>query len=277
MKNKKLILPLIVLIVAAIVGVCVPLYLRIWHPRSLAIKEYNKAADSVNAENKKVDAAIEKLQTLVRSKDKTLDESLPDSAKELIKTAQAAKRVVGDRPGKIDDIKAKTEKLNEPLDYSDIINQLNEAVSTYETSIKQYKQFLNPSEEFLVQRLNTVDEITDVIALTEETDENKRMNKAHGYVVKVFFESSNLNQADLKETYGESLIERGTDAGGTVEIFINEEDAKARQEYIQSLPLQQNESVRVVGTVVIRTSEELTSNLQKALEEKIVEAIGRLK
>ena len=57
------------------------------------------------------------------------------------------------------------------------------------------------------------------------------MNKAGGYTAQVYFSSDLVNQS---EVYGASLIEKGTDASGSIEVYANVEDATARNEYLAS-------------------------------------------
>ena len=56
-----------------------------------------------------------------------------------------------------------------------------------------------PTEEFVIQRLQTIDEVTDARAVTEDNDLNGKLNKFDGYTASVYFESSNGNQANVPE------------------------------------------------------------------------------
>ena len=142
-------------------------------------------------------------------------------------------------------------------------------------SIKQYNQFIAPTEDFVIQRLQTIDEVKDVRAVTEDNDPNGNLNKPGGYTATVYFESSNVNQANV---YGTDLIDKGTDAGGAIEVYANEEDANKRNDYLATFDggIFSSGSHKVVGTVLIRTSDELTATKQKALEEKVISALAVL-
>jgi len=74
------------------------------------------------------------------------------------------------------------------------------------------------------------------------------------------------------------LIDKGTDAGGEIEVYANEEDAIKRNDYLAAFDggILSSRSHRVVGTVVIRISDELTASQQKALEEKVLNALSAL-
>ena len=120
-----------------------------------------------------------------------------------------------------------------------------------------------------------IDEIKYVKAVTEDNDPNGQLNKPGGYTATVYFESSNVDQ---NEVYGTDLIEKGTDAGGAIEVYATEEDAHKRNDYLATFDgtVLASGSHRVVGTVVIRTSDELTASKQKALEAKIISALAAL-
>lgn len=160
---------------------------------------------------------------------------------------------------------------NEELD-----NELKKAYNEYDTSIKQYKQLTNPSEEFVIQRLQTIEEIADARAVTEDNDPNGKLNKPGGYTATVYFESKNIKQS---EVYGEDIIEKGTKAGGAIEVYANEEDAKNRENYLAGFDggILSSGSHKVIGTVLIRTSDDLTATQQKTLEENIIKALSELK
>ena len=84
--------------------------------------------------------------------------------------------------------------MSTPPDYTEIFEELDNTYVAYDTSIKQYKQLTNPSEEFVIQRLQTVDEIVDVRAVTEDNDPNGNLNKPGGYTATVYFESKKVDQ-----------------------------------------------------------------------------------
>ena len=81
------------------------------------------------------------------------------------------------------------------------------------------------------------------------------------------------------EVYGNDIIEKGTKEGGAIEVYANEEDAKKREDYLAGFDggILSSGSHKVVGTVLIRTSDDLTATQQKNLEEKIVKALSELK
>ncbi|MBQ3817058.1 MAG: hypothetical protein II802_02155, partial [Clostridia bacterium] len=170
-----------------------------------------------------------------------------------------------------------TEKYSVGVNYSENIGLLKEKQTALETSQKQYKQFICPSEEFVLQRVLAIDEVTAAKPVTEDNDPNGKLNKAGGYTATVFLESKNIN----KDEYGlgNDVIENGTDGGGAVEVYANGEDAKARNDYLAGFDgagFFDSGSHTVIGTTVIRTSTNLTATQQKELQEKIIDALARL-
>lgn len=272
-KKAKIITGVIVgiLVLAGIIAwfICVQL------PHNNAVKNYKAVVSVIDTKNAELDSAINKLQEMIDSNEKVIDTSIIDVAKDVCKRAGSAKLVLDEMPNKTDDIIAKTNELRTPPDYSAFLTELNDTYIAYDTSIKQYKQLTNPSEDFIIQRLKTVDEIADVRAVTEDNDPNGKLNKPGGYTATVYFESKNVNQANV---YGTDLIDKGTDAGGAIEVYANEEDAIKRNDYLASFDggIFASGSHKVVGTVLIRTSDELPASKQKALEEKIISAISAL-
>ena len=149
-----------------------------------------------------------------------------------------------------------------------------------ENSKKQYKQVVNPSEEFVMQRILTVDDVADARAVTEDQDLNGNLHKAGGCTSTIYFESKTVNQSDVYVSgeYADVLIDKGTDAGGAIEVYKNVEDAEKRRDYLATYDgtIFANGTHTVIGTVLVRTSNELTATQQKELEQKVIDALTRL-
>lgn len=142
--------------------------------------------------------------------------------------------------------------------------------------MKQQKQVTEPKEKFLVERAKTVKSVTAVEAATEKTDANTLMNKKGGYYAYVAMKSSLI---DDSYDEGESPVEAGTEGGAVIEAFHTVKDAEARDTYLSGFDgagMLSPGSHRVVGTLVIRTSDELSASDQKKLENRIVDALIKL-
>ncbi|MBP3388340.1 MAG: hypothetical protein J6K98_00530, partial [Clostridia bacterium] len=78
-----------------------------------------------------------------------------------------------------------------------------------------------------------------------------------------------------KFIYGDTLIEQGTDAGGAIEVYTCVEDAVKRRDYLAVFDgsITASGTHTVIGTVLVRTSNELTASQQKDFEAKLIAAL----
>ena len=130
----------------------------------------------------------------------------------------------------------------------------------------------NPTKEYVVQCLEKVPGILEIEAVTEDTDPMKNLNKPGWYTAHIYFSYQLVNQEDV---YGDDLIDKGTDAGGSVEVYKTKSDANKRNAYLSAFDggIFCSGSHKVVGTCVVRTSNELTVSQQQALESNIIFAL----
>ena len=278
-KKTKLIIVAVVVVIAVIAG-SLGAYFGYFKPHKEAVEAYNVVVSDIQEKTDQLDGEIKKLQELVDNEDKPLDETTIDAAKEALKNAGASKIVIGEMPKATKDILSRTKELSTPVDYSDELTALSTAYTNLENSKKQYKQVVNPSEEFVMQRILTVDDVADERAVTEDQDPNGNLHKAGGYTSTIYFESKTVNQSDVYVSgkYADVLIDKGTDAGGAIEVYENVEDAEKRRDYLATYDgtIYANGTHTVIGTVLVRTSNELTATQQKELEQKVIDALTRL-
>ena len=130
----------------------------------------------------------------------------------------------------------------------------------------------NPSEEYVISCVNRVPGVLSIQSVTEENDPNGQLHKDGGYSSAVFFSYELVDQDDV---VGFDLVDKGTDAGGCVEVYTTVDDANRRNEYLKSFDgtIIASGSHIVVGTVVVRTSNLLTASQQKTLESNIISAL----
>ena len=278
-KKTKLIIVAVIVVIAVIVG-SLGAYFGYFKPHKEAVEAYNVVVSDIQEKNDQLDGEIKKLQELVDNEDKPLDETTIDTAKEALKNAGASKIVIGEMPKATKDILSRTKELSTPVDYSDELTSLSTAYTNLENSKKQYKQVVNPSEEFVMQRILTVDDVADARAVTEDQDLNGNLHKAGGCTSTIYFESKTVNQSDVYVSgeYADVLIDKGTDAGGAIEVYKNVEDAEKRRDYLATYDgtIFANGTHTVIGTVLVRASNELTATQQKELEQKVIDALTRL-
>ncbi len=157
-------------------------------------------------------------------------------------------------------------------DYTDLEADIQVKWDAAQKSVSIQEQISQPSESFVIAKLYTIEEIDGVQAATEDNDPNGQLNKAKGYTAAVFFSVPTI---DSNLLYGDSVLEHGTDGGGCIEVYTCVEDAENRNAYLSSFDgtVFSSGSHTVLGTMVIRTSNNLTATQQAELEAKIIEAM----
>lgn len=275
MSKKKISIIVAVVVVLAIIGGACWWWFGYEVPHREALASYESAVSMVNSKNKKLDGSLAKLEKLIDSKDETLNPQTKKDAAEVAKSAKKERRAVGEQPKKTDELNRKASELSKPLDYTATIAKLNKATTDVENGIKQLKQVTNPSQDFVMARLKEVPGIVNMEPVTEDNDPNGNLNKAGGYTSDVYFESQNVNQSDV---YGNDLIEKGVDAGGAIETYKTNKDAAERDSYLGVFDggVISSGSHKVVGTVLVRTSDKLTATQQNELTQAIIDALTRL-
>ncbi len=273
--NWKIAILIITIIVIAIAGVCF-WYFQIKKPHDTAVSEFNAAAEQVTEKNAELDNAISAAQAVLDNNEPAYSEATINDITVAISDANLEKRVVPELPDKTNDIKAATTELLKPLDYSASIANIADKKMALEDSIKQMKQITNPSGDFIIQRLQGIDGISACQAVTEDHDPNGNLNKQGGYTAAIYFSSPWINQDDV---YGNDIVDKGTDCGGCVEVYASEEDAESRNAYLSTFDgagFLNSGSHTVLGTVVIRTSSNLTATQQNVLTQAISDKLLEL-
>lgn len=239
-----------------------------------AIKSFDEALKVINEKNSELDKAISEASALVQSEEKALDESLRTGLETVISETKAAKVDAPERPDTADEINQTAETLLN-VDYTDTLSKLDEHKQALSISIKQYALVNAPSEAYVISCLKTVSGIIDISAATEDNDPNGHLNKAGGYTAAVYFSHRDIDQNSVS---GDTIIEKGTACGGQIEVYLTEEDANKRNTYLSSFDgsILSNGSHTVVGTVLIRTSDELPASKQKELETSIIHALTKV-
>ena len=117
--------------------------------------------------------------------------------------------------------------------------------------------------------------VQDTKVLTEENDPYGNLGKAGYYTAGAAFWDT---RTEYSEAYKEEseLGKWGASAGGMIEVYATDEEAKSRIEYMQAFvgnPLTEPGAFKQIGTVVIRASSELTATQQNEimafLEEQV--------
>ncbi|MBR1910491.1 MAG: EbhA, partial [Lachnospiraceae bacterium] len=160
-------------------------------------------------------------------------------------------------------------------DYSSYVSTIKAQEQDLEDSYAIQKQIMEPSEDWVIARLGRIDDVANIAPVTEEHDPNGQLNKAGGYTATVYFMTPLLGTENLT---GYDLIEEGTSGGGAVEVYRTVEDAESRNDYLGTLDggIFASGSHVVLGTMVLRTSDELKASQQETLTNAMIAAMIEL-
>lgn len=275
MKKKKTLLGLIAVIAIIVIGICV-WYFQVKKPHDLAETKFNAAIKEVEAKNTELTSAMNDAQKILDKKEAVYDNTTKEAFITALSDAKATQRKIPDLPKKTADINAETKKLSEPLDYSSVINNISEKQTAYQNSVLQMKQITNPNEDFVIQRLKGIPNISGYQAVTEDHDPNGNLNKQGGYTSTVYFSTPLIDQSSV---YGNDIVDKGTECGGAIEVYASEEDAEKRDSYLASFDgagMLNSGSHKVLGTIVIRTSTQLTATQQNEFTNNITNKLLEL-
>ena len=133
-------------------------------------------------------------------------------------------------------------------------------------------QITNPSVDIVKNQIKDVEGMQDIQEVTTDNDPNEMLGKENGYTGCLYFSHELVDQTGLD---GKTVIEKGTDCGGSIEIFKDKTDAKLRDDYLTQFDdtLLYSGSHKVVGTMVIRISYRLSDESQETLTDVICNAI----
>ena len=151
-----------------------------------------------------------------------------------------------------------------------ILNDINSVVGDYYL----VKQITDPNPNWVERRLENIPDISGVQGVTENDDPNGLLGKDGGYSGCLYFTVRGI----AANITGDTIIEKGTDAGGAIEIYHTVRDAENRCDYLAQFDntLLYSGSYVIVGTMVVRTSYQLSNQSQIELTNKIIEELTRI-
>lgn len=237
-----------------------------------AIKEYDTAKSDLEEKNKELDTLISDSETLVSEGKTALDETLLPALETSISETKTVKQEVPDMPDTAEDILTTVETMK-AVDYTDAMTKLSDSKAALEKSIKQYELVDNPSEAYVIECLGKVEHVADISAVTEDNDPNGNLNKPGGYTATVYYSDDRISLDS--SVYGTSVIDQGTGGGGAIEVYATAEDAEKRRDYLATYDggIFASGTHTVVGTVLVRTSNELKASEQQDMEAKLIAAL----
>lgn len=268
-------------LIMVVIALSLPLITGCDSAKKDAQAAFEAASATLDEKNAEVDAAVADVTEAMASEIKPLDESCMTACEEAVSAAQAAKVTAPEMATTAEEISAQANEL-EATDYSVQLEALATAKQALLDSIKQREQITNPTDAFVIQRLSGIDHIQTPTAVTEDMDPNGKLNKQGGYTATVFFLSDYVDQDSIyvseTDSTGNEVIDKGTQGGGAVEVYANEDDANKRNEYLAGFDgtIFSNGYHTVHGTCVVRISDEMTATQQQELEAAVVEALTRL-
>jgi hypothetical protein len=235
-----------------------------------AVSLYEEALAQANNENTAIDSLCSPAQELLSTGEIPYDQSKITELQIAVSTLIEMKKGISTMPDSTDDILSAAEVLSAPLDYSVEQANIQNAQKALEDSIEQMKQITNPSGDFVILRLSQVQGVGEIQGVTEEQDPNGMLNKQGGYTSATFFSSLLLG--------GTRPLVDCTDGGGCIEVFPTAAEAEVRNSYLATFDGTgfSSGSHVVLGTIIIRTSNNLTATQQKELTAAIIEKLLEL-
>lgn len=263
---------------------------------------YNEAVALCEAADAELQESIDAAQEAINRGEDPFDPATLESLKSVLADASSAKKSVPEpveaaeilsvsEDAKRDELNALIEQATageeelagktvpqspEVPNYSESITQLDNARVAYENSVQGLKQVTAPSDEFVMDRLQRIETITEMAPVTEENDPNGQLNKQGGYIGCIYFRDTQVDRSLIYIEDGkDGVLDVCTEGGGAVEIFATVEEANARNEYLGAFDggMFASGSHYVVGTCVVRTSDHLNGTQQKDLTAMITEVL----
>lgn len=164
---------------------------------------------------------------------------------------------------------------NTPKKISEDIETIHSLIGMIDEYFQVFELIDSPEESLVVARIKNVESITGYECVTEEHNPDGLLGKEEGYEACIYFTTSYFSPSDVP---GTSIVEKGTDGGGAIEIYSSKEKAEARCEYLAQFDntILYSGSYAIVGTMVIRTSYALNYEEQLELTNLITEALTSL-
>ncbi len=286
-------------------------YVAVVEAYNVEVKGYNDIVDEYNVKIDEIISANSKLESSISSANKVLaegntpyDKSTVDRITEAVEDAEGKKTNVPEIKdyeleleaesiiAETDDVKSASALVNEKLvmikdsiqnienenrqlalpDYQKMIEEIEDAIKQYETSCIIQNQITYPTQEFVVGKIEALDNVSVIACVSEDNDPNGKLGTEGGYTAQIFFSSALLKTEDIST---DELFDIGTDAGGSIEVYATVEDAVARNDYLASFDGLEYDTGKhtVLGTMVVRVSTNLTTTKQDMLSDELIEAL----
>ncbi len=150
----------------------------------------------------------------------------------------------------------------------------NYVAKMYELSEEEMLLVSSPSAEYVMAALHQLEHVVGIEQDPEVGEGGLKAAEDEECIARIFFTSSLVDQSGFEEE--KSTLEKGTTAGGSIDIYSNVEDAITRDRYLHEFDDSQlfnPGSHAIAGTIVIRTSKELDEEDQIAFTDSIVASL----
>ena len=236
-----------------------------------ALDAYNSAYAELSKRNASLEKAISTGETAANAALPVMDGTLYDTLAEAIATAKNALVPLAER-GETPEATMAAAETMAGADYSGVDQAILDVCAQIESSNQLYALVDAPSDERVIACLNQVEGVVQCVAVTEETDSNNKLNKAGSYIGRIIFAYEAVTRSAISDS---ALLNKGTDAGGSIEVFWDQADAEKRNSYLAVFDgtILDSGSHVVVGTMVVRTSSKLTASQQQELQTAITQAL----
>ena len=160
---------------------------------------------------------------------------------------------------------------NNPNKIRNDIKFINSEIDRIDENIVIANKIINPSIEYVVNSLRRVTNISDVEVVSDE-DKKSDLFYYDGMFKDCAYFTSKLVKDDIE---GQTPVEKGTDAGGCVEIYETVEKAHERYDYLMGFDntIYYSGQFIIVGTMIVRTSYLLSDEENSEFVNEIVNAL----
>ena len=199
-------------------------------------------------------------------------ETLSASVTEKTTQIEALNNDVADKAEQIDVLTSKNDsQVAQLLMFKQMIVDESEGTSSQKVSSLLV---IVPTKNYVIERLSTISDIAKIDAVTVDNDPNGQLGKKGQYIEQIYF-SSPLVNPEYATNLDLDVIDAGTVCGGSIEVYRTIADAEERNRHLAYYDGSDSSSGShtVIGTIVIRTSSNLSLVDQKKLEEEIVAAL----
>ena len=161
------------------------------------------------------------------------------------------------------ELPSKVKKRSKKLE-TDITNRLE--------NVLVMEQINSPDEERVKDRISQVYFVTDIQSVTAENNPDGLLGKEGGYQSCAYFAVTSIDGSKID---GKDSIEKGTDGGGSIEVYDTLQKAQNRVDYLSEFDntILNSGSYSIVGTMVIRLLYYLTEEQQFEMTNNITQVL----